>query len=111
MSNPMSSARYEKGLRNMLARNPNMFVPYYLMFAYLYYERGVSPVSDGFFDWMAKSMLQAWDSISHYHKDLITKDMLEAGTYIGTYPTIVQDAALQLGAAKGPRKRSRKVKT
>ena len=83
----------EKDIEKVLSYSNNMRVPYYLMLSYLYYKRDISIVSDGFFDNMAKSMLSDWDNISHMHKHLITTDMLEAGTYLGEYPLMVQDSA------------------
>ena len=31
-------------------QNPNMLIPYYLMFSYLYYEKNISLIEDGEFD-------------------------------------------------------------
>ena len=41
-------------------------------------------------------MLDMWDMIDHVHKDLITKDMLEAGTYQGEYPSRIKYAVQAL---------------
>jgi hypothetical protein len=83
----------QKDIEKVLSYYNNMRVPYYLMLSYLYYEKDISIVSDGFFDNMAKDMLSDWENISHMHKHLITTDMLEAGTYLGEYPLMVQDSA------------------
>ena len=41
--------------------NPNMLIPYYLMFSYLYYEKNISLVDDGEFDAMCKTLLEKLD--------------------------------------------------
>lgn len=77
--------------------NPNMLVPYYLMYSYLYYQHNVSLVEDHEYDRVCKKILDEWDNIEHRHKSLINKDSLSAGTgYDLEYPLIVQHAALQL---------------
>jgi len=43
-----------------------------------------------FFDEMGKTMLKCWDDIEHFHKDFITKDDLNAGTFLGKYPSRVE---------------------
>jgi hypothetical protein len=76
----------------LFAKNINMMVPWYLMAAYAYYKEDDPILSDTFFDSMAKTMLAVWDDIEHYHKHLITVDDLEAGSYLGEYPSIVEGA-------------------
>ena len=49
-------------------------------------------IEDFEFDALAKEILDNWDNIEHMHKHLLTKDMLEAGTYLGEYPTMVRMA-------------------
>lgn len=70
----------------MFDRNINMMVPYYLMAAYAYYKDDDPIFSDAFFDNLAKTILQRWDDIEHFHKDLLTKEDLVAGSYLGKYP-------------------------
>lgn len=72
--------------------NPNMLVPWYIMASYAYYEEDNPIISDEMFDRMAKKILKGWDTIEHYHKGYLTKDMLIAGTYLGDYPSRVQGA-------------------
>jgi len=69
-----------------------MMVAYYLMCSYAYYERDSPIVSDAFFDDMAKRLLAEYDTLTHWHKKYVTKDMLRAGTYSGSYPPIVEGA-------------------
>ena len=76
----------------IFADNINMMVPWYLMASYAYYKKDEPILSDAFFDAMGKTMLERWDDITHYHKHLITVDDLQAGTYLGEYPSIVEGA-------------------
>lgn len=71
-------------------KNINMMVPWYLMASYAYYEQDDAIFSDGFFDDMGKTMLACWDDIKHFHKEHITKGDLEAGTFLGKYPSRVE---------------------
>jgi NAD-dependent DNA ligase len=63
-----------------------MLVPFYLMCAYAYYKLDQPIISDDLFDKMAKDLLKHYDKIEHFHKHLITRGDLEAGTYLGEYP-------------------------
>ena len=64
----------------------------YLMCDQAYYEFDNPLISDTEFDLLAKEILVNWDNINHMHKYLLTKDMLEAGTYLGEYPNMVKGA-------------------
>ena len=75
---------------NIFAKNVNMMVPWYLMASYAYYEEGDPIFTDAFFDDMGKTMLERWDDIDHFHKHFITVDDLQAGTYLGEYPSRVE---------------------
>jgi hypothetical protein len=70
--------------------NINMLVPWYLLAAYAYYVEDDPIISDHLFDRMAKQMLECWDKIEHRHKSFITKADLEAGTFLGEYPSRVE---------------------
>ena len=74
----------------LFANNINMMVPWYLMASYAYYQEDDAILSDGFFDDMGKTMLACWNDIEHFHKELISKDDLTAGTYLGEYPERVK---------------------
>lgn len=76
----------------LFAKNINMMVPWYLMASYAYYVKDDAIFSDGFFDEMGKTMLERWDDIEHFHKEHITKGDLEAGTFLGEYPSRVEGA-------------------
>ena len=77
--------------------NPNMLVPYYLMYSYAYYIEGESLVEDVEFDQMCQDLLEKWDIITHWHKNLIELDSLRAGTgYALQYPNRVKYAAIAL---------------
>jgi hypothetical protein len=94
----------------LFAKNINMMVPYYLMAAYAYYEEDNPIFSDHFFDDMAKTMLAVWDDIEHFHKHIINIDMLEAGTFVGTYPSIVSSALKDLRQHGSKHKRKKNTK-
>ena len=79
-------------------RNP---IAKYLMCAYAYYEQDDPLISDQEFDELATFILDNYDAIDHPHKHLVTKDNLEAGTYLGEYPNMV------IGAVKSYRKEIR----
>jgi len=74
----------------IFADNINMMVPWYLMASYAYYVQDDAIFSDGFFDEMGKTMLAVWDDIDHFHKEHISVGDLEAGTFLGEYPSRVE---------------------
>ena len=90
--------------KEITQKNPNMLVPWYLMAAYAYYELDDPFLSDAVFDEMAKSLHKQWDTIEHFHKHLLTRMDLVAGTYLGKYPERVKGATkhlLNFGVQKG----------
>ena len=64
----------------------------YMMASYAYYVEDDPIITDAMFDQCAKNILEHWDTLEHPHKHLLSKDMLEAGTYLGKYPEIVKNA-------------------
>ena len=82
----------EKGCTDTCDTNINMYVPWYLMAAYAYYVEDDPILTDSMFDKMTKRALDNWDEINHVHKTFLTKEMLEAGTYLGEYPPHVEGA-------------------
>lgn len=78
-------------------KNPNMLIPYYLMFSYLYYEKNVSLIDDGEFDTMCKNLLEKYDDLEHMHKHLVSKGDLTAGTGYGIkYTELIINGANKL---------------
>ena len=74
--------------------NPNMLVPYYLMYSYAYYKENESLISDTEYDDICKQIIEKWDNITHWHKSLLTLDALKAGTgYDIEYPNRVISSA------------------
>ena len=61
----------------------------YLMCSYAYYQLNTNLISDQEFDQLGKDILANYDNIEHMHKHLVTKEMLDAGTYLGEYPNMV----------------------
>ena len=77
--------------------NPNMLVPYYLMHSYLYYVMNEPIISDIEYDELCKELKDKWDSVEHYHKHLIDKQSLGAGTgYQLQYNKRIEHGALAL---------------
>ena len=76
--------------------NINMTVPWYIMAAYAYYVDDDPILEDHIFDRLSTKMLAHWDEIEHFHKHFLNKEMLEAGTYLGEYPSRVKDAVMEL---------------
>ena len=78
-------------------KNKNMLVPYYLMLSYLYYKDNTSLVSDEVYDNLCKTLLDKFDEVKHFHKHLIKKEALTAGTgYDIVYNSRIVSAAMAL---------------
>lgn len=92
----------------IITKNQNMAVPYYLMASYAYYKEDDPIFSDDYYDMLAKKILHNWESIEHYHKHLLDRDMLVAGSYLGEYPSIVIDSLENLRDVHGKKKRKKK---
>lgn len=73
-----------------------MAVPYYLMASYAYYVQDDPIFTDGFYDTLAKRVLDNWDTITHRHRDVLNKDDLAAGSFLGEYPSIIEGALKSL---------------
>lgn len=87
---------FDQRAKEICDANVSMLVPWYLMAAYAYYVEDDAILSDSLFDEMAKTMLDNWEDISHWHKEYISIDDLEAGTFLGEYPSRVKDAVNHL---------------
>lgn len=75
----------------------------YLVHSYIYYQLDNSVISDGDYDKMANYILEHYDELEHPHKHLISKDALQAGTFLlseDEYPTIVKDTAKMMKNGK-----------
>lgn len=92
---------FDKDCLDVVDDNLNMAVPWYLMASYAYYEQDRPILSDSVFDRLAKKMFDCWEQIEHMHKHCLNKDMLEAGTYLGDYPTRVRYALESLRGKDG----------
>jgi hypothetical protein len=79
-------------VNELIQKNINLAIPYYLMSAYAYYKEDDPIISDHTFDSLAVLILSNYDSITHPHKKYITKEDLEAGTYLGQYPALAIDS-------------------
>lgn len=95
----------------IFAKNKNMMVPYYIMASFAYYVEDNPIFSDGFYDNLAKTILEEWDTISHWHKRYLDQDALAAGSYLGDYPTIAQYALQNLRDSVKSSKPKKQAKT
>ena len=78
-------------------KNPNMLVPYYLMFSYAYYKENESLITDTEYDDICRELIEKWETITHWHKPLLNLESLKAGTgYDIKYPNRIVCAALSL---------------
>ncbi len=89
-------SNYDKVAQDKIDSNINLTVPWYLMAAWAYYEDDDPILSDFYFDNLARKIMTHWDKIEHMHKDFISKDDLEAGTFLGKYPSRVKGAVKTL---------------
>ena len=96
MALPRQKKNWDQAAALLFMENLNMMVPYYLMASYAYYKQDDPIFTDAFFDNMGKTMLERWDDIEHWHKEYINKGDLEAGTFLGEYPTRVEGALRSL---------------
>jgi hypothetical protein len=94
----MTANALDQHAAELFAENINMMVPWYLMASYAYYKQDNPIFSDSFFDNMGKTMLECWDNIEHWHKEYINKGDLEAGTFLGKYPSRVEGGLNSLRA-------------
>lgn len=83
--------------RDRIKANSNMLVPFYLIHCFLYYVEDAPLISDALFDEMSRELLAKWETITHFHKHLISRDDLVAGTgFAIKYPLRVKGAARAL---------------
>jgi hypothetical protein len=80
----------------IVTNNKNMLIPWYLMTAYAYYIEDSPLISDIIFDQLSKDLIFHWKTIEHLHKSYITLEDLEAGTFLGKYPTRIKYAVKYL---------------
>ena len=80
----------------IVSNNKNMLIPWYLMTAYAYYIEDSPLISDMIFDQLSKDLIANWKTIKHLHKSYITLEDLEAGTFLGKYPSRIKYAVKYL---------------
>lgn len=83
---------YDDLAEQIISKNKNMVVPWYLMAAYAYYIKDDPILSDAMFDSLSIILIKNWNTIEHFHKEYITLEDLEAGTFLGKYPSRVEHA-------------------
>ena len=63
-------------------KNPNMLVPYYLMFSYAYYKENESLITDSEYDQICQDLITNWDNITHWHKPLLESRITQGWNWI-----------------------------
>ena len=96
MPNKKKTELLDEQCIQIISSNINMCVPWYIMAAYAYYVEDNPLLEDYTYDRLATKMVNHWDEIEHFHKHFLNKDMLQAGTYLGEYPSRVKDAVEEL---------------
>jgi len=66
--------------------NKNALIPWYLTASWAYYWLDDPILSDVLYDSLCRQLLTEWESVDHYHKHLIDKSWLEAGTCLLSKP-------------------------
>ena len=78
----------------------DILVPWFLMASFLYYHCGVSLLTDEYYDGVCGRLLADYDSLTHPHARLISRDDLKAGTgyrlKLLDYPLVTRGAATHL---------------
>lgn len=81
-------------VRECFKVNPNTSMSWFLICSYCYYCRYESLMTDEAFDKMCKWMLTHYENLDHVNKELVTKEMLIAGSAFnlkaGDYPLRVR---------------------
>lgn len=89
-----TNGNYDEVVRECFKKNKNTCISWWLTCSYCYYIRHDSLMSDEAFDKMCKWMLENYDSLEHNNKNLITKEMLSAGSGYNLkaedYPLVVR---------------------
>ena len=65
-------------------------------FVNAYYVEDNPLLSDGSFDRLATRLSEKFDEVEHQHKEFIDKDTVNAGTYLGEYPTRIPEVIKQM---------------
>lgn len=66
--------------RELIDRDPNLLVPWYLMCSFLYYHEDEAIISDGLYDEICQRLDREWRKVDHPHKRLVKRKDLKAGT-------------------------------
>lgn len=82
----------DKLCRRKVGTIPNLLVPWYLMACYAYYVEDDPILSDDCYDWLCKELSVRWETIDHFHKSYLNQDAVNAGTFLGNYPSRVKGA-------------------
>lgn len=96
----------ESYVLGLIASNRNLLVPFYLSLSWLYYEKDEIIVCDDTYGIICDRLYAEWDQIEHWHKHLVEREALKAGTgYHLKYPDRVAHAAWALYLRFNPPKK------
>lgn len=90
--------------KRLIEQNPNLLIPHYLIHSYLYYVHDKAIITDAYYDELCKELDRRWDTVVHFHKHLVDREALVAGTgfYLQfSYPERVKWAAAHLASQYG----------
>jgi hypothetical protein len=62
--------------KEIIENNPNMSIPWWLMASYAYYGLYKAIITDGYYDKLSKFIADNYDTLQHWHKELINKDTI-----------------------------------
>jgi hypothetical protein len=89
---------YDHVAKRCFEHAPDTRVSWFLTACFCYYIENESILTDELFDDCCRWLLEHYDQITHPHKNLITRDMLAAGTGYNLtrddYPLLVQVSGL-----------------
>lgn len=90
---------YDNHVRDLVWKNPNSAVPWFLMAGYSYDHVHEHLINDETWQWLCKFIDDNWEVIRHRHKWLIERDTLSTGSTfylkLDDYPGMV------IGTAQG----------
>jgi hypothetical protein len=90
---------HDQTCREAVEGNPNLLVPWYLMASWAYYIEDDPILSDGLFDYLCTKLDAAWDTVEHWHKPVVSRGDLSAGSCLlkqSDFPQRVVGAVHQL---------------
>lgn len=92
---------WDNKCNEVIRKNINQTIAWYLMASYAYYKEDNPILTDDTYDKLGRMINEFWDKIQHIHKDNINRGDLEAGTFLGEYPSRIPGAVAALRKTEG----------